>query len=339
MNIQNEYGSEAFISGLSEVLSELLTDTFNIDDFDNIMSIFINLPTARYTNENDDLEKILLNTAEKNGIYLHERILINHLLKLCVNDKIVEQDTTYFLLLDQFFTYVNSAYTYLATWEELSIIDDTVIKGVALSKSKTPKQILKARLKEIENALKLVPSDNTLIFLKEVIEKFIASPYEINAIVFGTYLLNFDKHNDLNPEKIKALDGIRTLLNSASPVEKHHIYNSVKRFMQILFYKDNYWQKVIKNTTQLSNESLANIIDVVMQYGFDIESKTSPDEMNRTIQTRTYFFDFPIFELETITNKKSNPFFEDNEELFELLEKLQGKFPLISPVPTISKQI
>lgn len=337
--IEAQYGCDRFFFGFKEIFHEFFPEVQNSDEFDNLISVFKNIPIARSIKDDDNILQILLYAANKNGIKIPEKIVLNHLLFLCEVDKIVDSEKPYFFLLNQFFAYINLAFTYLSMWDDLYHINDTVFKGMALSTSKAPKQILKSRLREIDNALKLLPQDHILTFIKEVIENFIKSPYEVNTILFSTYLLDFNKYFDLNPEKLKALDGIRKLLNSTSPIEKQHIYNSIKYFISTLFSKKSYWQKVLKIENSLSNEKLADIIDVILQNAFNVESQTSPSDLNKTVQVRTYFFDFPIYESQTMTNCKQHPALEDESFMLELLEKLQGKFPLRSTVLSDSQKV
>lgn len=338
--IEKEYGIKAFIDSITEILCDILGEEFYVEDTEEMMSIFFNLTFSRNINVNDDCQTLLANTASKHGIHLYEQILIDEFLKLSAVDKIVEKDdTSFFLLLDQLFNYIALAMDYLSKWEVLSKVDDTIIRGVALSKSKTPKKILQSHINYIDKALLLTPTNKSLLFLKEVVERFLNSPDEINSVLFGTYLLDFNKYEDLDQDKLSTLDGLHQLLNSSSPVEISHIHDSVKCFIQMLFFKDGYWQKILKIENPISNESLANIIDIIMQYGFNIDSKTSPEAIKRIVQRRTFFFDFPIFEFQTIRNTKSDPLLEDEEAFQMILEKLRGKFPLRSSVPNLPEQI
>lgn len=292
---------------------------------------FIEMQTLEKPSSQEQTDEALENTLNLYFPQDYENYMIikNHLLKLCIHDKLVIRDNKqYFFLIDILLTNYAQHLEALDGWNRLDRLNDTTLSGVALSRSTTKKSILSSHYNQVINLLKTMPNNDELTTRKKVYDEHLIDSYATNYMLHTIDLVGSVK--SMPQEKYNNIMGSKKVLNSESPLKRKDIYKSANISILNLFNPKK---------SKLSYAKLIEINEVLMQNIFGVGNTINTKNISNVIQVKTNFLtdeiNVPIYEFQTKKNKKIHPMYEDNEfnkEYWdEITEFFKEKIPLKQP--------
>jgi hypothetical protein len=212
--------------------------------------------------------------------------------------------------------------------------------GLSHSTSKSISKILEHPIKTIEEniALETMGSDRNKTKLK-VFEDFEEKPQEIDYMlrILANYispslfklLAKEASEVEVNDEKLKAIYDSSKFLNAAMPIKPNDILKSFSIAVSGLYQKDSKWHLITENTNEkISDKVLAETINNLYGYIFNVKKFANPKKFTEPIQIRTFYEIAPLFEFQTEDNKKLDPMLDD-EDLDGNLDFVLNMFQII----------
>ena len=232
--------------------------------------------------------------------------------KLIEFDKIVYLEGTKIFL--KLFYLIYILFIHDESLEKLYDLENKLLneKGIAKTSHPIVNDAIVPRIKNLNENLKYNPIRSNKIQAK-IYKEFQENPLEIDAMY--SVINQFDKSifKNENSEVLNTIYNQRTYLNSAVKLEDYHIYTSCQILCFSMYRKNSLVNYDLKIKKRISNNKIAFYIDTIVKSFFhDVFDKPlTRHHINKPIQVKCYFNDFPIHEYRTKTNYKPNPIFEN----------------------------
>ena len=328
---QSGYTDKELLSLIKKYSIEFTKEDIDTDFMSDMFTPFLEMQALEKPSSQVEVDEVLVNTLNQYfpQDYENYKIIKNHLLKLCLYDKLVIRDNKqYFFLIDLLLINYTQHLEALDEWNRLDRLNDTTLSGVALSRSTAKKSILSSHYNQVTSMLKTMPSNDELLTRKKVYDEHLIDSYATNYMLHTIDLVGSIK--SMSQDKYNNIIGSRKVLNSESPLKRKDIYKSANISILNLFSR---------KTSKLSYAKLIEINEVLMQNIFGVGNKINTKNISNIIQVKTNFLtdeiNMPIYEFQTKINKKVHPMYEDNEfnqEYWdEITEFFKEKIPLKQP--------
>lgn len=317
-------------NALKKTVDEKLNGEFDASVSDQIFELLM-LALNSIEGTNLERENAFFKTIQQFSDLNNNIIYIEKSLKkLCEFDKITtnEEGTQVFFILSLIGQAID-IYKELINNKKQEIHLSPLQKGIAGTQSTTPKKMLSPINKYDYCFLLSTEAKEVSTKLKNA---FIEDPDEIAFMFSIMNQLGKDAFIVNNEEEQKRLDALyesSAFYNASKEVEIKHIYQSFKIQIASLFLPITTirYQQIMGFKKQISKEKLANAIDDVMQYVFEINANTNPKFYDGPFQERTWYSKHPIFEKTRKGKEKIHPAFKDEDDVLQLLENFKGKLP------------
>jgi hypothetical protein len=296
-------------------------------DFSLLLDSLLKRQVPKFEKANEEeIENIIDNTFSKFNYSLNDNCSFDfedNLKKLILNDAIVIiNNIKYSKSLFNMFNIIE--YHKKLKDDFLKIKKDTTIplkeKGTAFSSNRDISEVLESIKNDIEDALKLIKRSKEFKRMLQGIKNFEKKPYEAIVILSSINENTFNYLKDNNDiEILNIILDIKKRFNASQGLKKNDFIHSM-RFWSISFFKFNETNNYgFNNQTDLIaflNDLLENILDIDF-------FKYDQRDLNEKIQLKDLFFDKPIMEKITPSNKKKHPIYDNPKFLKFFRELLQ----------------
>jgi len=325
---KNGYTINELFNFIIKASEEMLDNEVDLTELRKEFELFNDIQKTYTLIDSNELPQSVRNLFELYNLnYKNEdQILKTTYDELVKYDKLIDKyGSTIPFVFNQLTGLIASYLDLLKKWDEHSQEIDSLKRTIALSLSNSVQKMLSPMNPYIKD--NMFTNEKTNKVFKNIYENYMDDSYSTNLALSAINLINPSDFKNVATEKIEALYQSSVFINSALPIKKKDIIASLKIHISLLYQNNSPLLPSFKLDKYISKEKLASHIDVILQYVFEIDSKTNIKKLGSAVQIRTHFDNVPLYEYQRKGKIKEHPVLKDEEFLNQFLEIFKGIIP------------